>query len=88
MDSSLKINIIRSCAATFPRELENGWSLCAEFLPGGQSFGELSTNDCLRVLIDQFCLLDGSLGAELGRDKGGTEKSQLRGADPWPIASR
>ena len=93
-DSSLKINHIRSCAKTFPRSLEYGWSLCAEFLPGGQSFGELSTNDCF---IDEFYLLDGSLGAELGRDKGGTQKSELwlrgggewswGGADSWRIAS-
>ena len=67
-DSSVKINIIRSCAKTFPRGLGHGCSLCAEFLPRGQSVGELSTNDCLRVLIDLFCLLDGSLGAKLGGD--------------------
>ena len=64
----LKINHIRSCAKTFPRGLGHGCSLCAEFLPRGQSVGELSTNDCLRVLIDLFCLLDGSLGAKLGGD--------------------
>ena len=73
-DSFIKINFIRSCAATFPHGLGNGCSLCAEFFPGGQSFGELSTNDCF---IDEFYLLDGSLGAELGRDKGGTQKSEL-----------
>ena len=47
------------------------------FYQGVNPLVSFPPNDCQCVLIDQFCLLDGSLGAELGRDKGGAKKSYL-----------